>query len=127
MKELHEILLKAQTFVQTQQNKTICSLVRRLMRDYPAESAERTKIWDALYEGFEAWPKFSGSVFYPVVDLSTEAVPKLLAAGCSQREIASMQLTECDNTKNFWTGSYGALRRELLDFLIDWTKPCAES
>ena len=127
MKELHEILLKAQTLVQTRQDKPICSLVRHFMCDYPAKSAEQPKIWDALYEGFQAWPKFSGSEVYPVIDLNAEAVPKLLAAGCSQREIASKQFAECVETKDFWTGSYGALRRELLDFLIDWTKPCAES
>lgn len=50
---------------------------------------------------FEKWPKFSGNEDYPIPD------PFL---GCPRRVYWNME--------NMWVGEYGALRIELLDFLI---------
>ena len=59
------------------------------------------------------WPNFSGNIDFPVPwERATPEYP-------AQRRAPYYAFRE----KNKWTGEYGELRRELLDFLIEKTTP----
>lgn len=56
-----------------------------------------------------SWPKFSGDVEYPVPPANPD-------------ETADTEFWHAFNRTTMWEGEYGALRMELLDYLIEVTK-----
>ena len=112
MKEhVHEALLKVKRLATPDQPRAICELL-----NYEFSSL--------LDEGFRAWPDFSGRNAYPVVELESDLAKELFSRTADKCAIAKSlhyRLMPWADTP------YGRKRRELLDFLIDWTKPCAES
>lgn len=58
---------------------------------------------------FIKWPKFSGSTVFPV------PCPELSSKGIAK---ARDRYITVKHTGDMWTGEYGELRKELLDFLI---------
>ena len=109
MKEhMHEALLKVKELATLDQPMTICGLL-----NYEFDGL--------LDEGFRAWPDFSGSNVYPVVELESDLAKELFsrtADKCATARTLYFDLMPWADTP------YGRKRRELLDFLIDWTKPC---
>lgn len=55
------------------------------------------------------WPKFSGNLNYPVPP-------------ANPGETAETEFWNAFNLETMWQGEYGALRMELLDYLIEVTK-----
>lgn len=103
--ELLEILLKIKQQV-PKECKGICDNVDLF---YPNELTDQLAA-DWLATKFCEWPLFSGDIDFPVPSLDS----------CSAD---TMYLV----TENYWTGDYGELRYELLDFLIqELTKELSE-
>ena len=75
----------------------ICYHVQEYMEDLYAEEGE---IEDLMDELFQRWPEFSGSVTYPVPGPKGQSPS---AAFC---------------TGNMWSGSYGAKRWALAEFML---------
>lgn len=59
--------------------------------------------WNLLFKEAEKWPHFSGDPMYPIPHPH-------------KRDLYPIHAYE--QAKNKWSGAYGALRYELLDFLI---------
>jgi len=95
----------------------ICyQLSERRRKHLEAVSAETDEVWDEIYDAwedaweelgalFEAWPKRSGSLTYPV--------PSADSLTCACRAFL-----DAEETGTLWQGEYGKLRMELLDFCI---------
>ncbi len=104
---LHEALKIVKEQVETgtaRPYRAICVALEKLELDTFVPVA------DQLQPLFERWPKYSGMGGYPV----PSPVSKFGAA-----EMYYYALEE----SLMWTGEYGDLRRELLDFLLEETKP----
>lgn len=95
---LHEALLKVKD--DPDQRLGICTNVDNHI--HPNDSLAVDQLLKRL---FVKWPKFSGDVVYPVPSPSAGESPK-----------RAFEMSR-------WVGPYGDLRRELLDFLIEQTKP----
>lgn len=59
---------------------------------------------------FETWPKFSGNIAFPVPDFRSD---------WDRYSRAGVIFWEC---YDYWSGEYGDLRKELLQFMIDSLK-----
>lgn len=109
---LHEALKVVKELVETDTimpYRGICAAldyrgVRVYTSSYPSTNA------DTFLALCKKWPKYSGSEGYPVP--STD--PKMSA--CSA-------FYDAMDRDVMWVGEYGALRMELLDFLIKETQP----
>lgn len=75
------------------------------------ESVRYGEVRNALTELFQLWPKFSGSVFYPVPDPTSDRDP-------------AWAYDDAAGYASMWDKrtSYGKLRWELLNFCIDKLK-----
>jgi hypothetical protein len=82
-----------------------CKQYKSLGICYYAGTGTDVRYIGLLEQYFVKWPKFSGSVGYPVPDPSG-------------RELPGNKFYQAINTEKMWTGEYGDLRRELLDCLI---------
>lgn len=126
MKErLHQGLIDVKLQATLEQSLAICDLLAYAVPYRTFESYEDyCEFCNLLYSGFKAWPDFSGTVAYPVVELESVLAKELL----SQTEDKSVIANILYHHLSPWADTpYGRKRRELLDFLIDWTKPCVES
>ena len=122
MKEhLHEALLKVKRLATPDHPFAICVSLRRVA-PYSSFGSHTNfcEFSNLRTAGFRAWPDFSGSVAYPVVEFESDLAKTLLSRIDDKDVIASMLY---DNLEPWADTPYGRKRRELLDFLIDWTKP----
>lgn len=98
-------------------NNHLRGVLRALLRVKNGEIDNRTNgiCWNAqalcgydtycvIEQGSKYWSNFSGDKNYPVPS--------------TNREVSSQDMYE-DIDGDMWTGEYGTLRYELLDFLID--------
>lgn len=74
-----------------------------------------TKATSWLYDHFALWPEFSGSKEYPVPPSKGFAKTHTTNL-CEAYYFAE---DAYDTRSELWTGEYGALRKDLLDFLIN--------
>ena len=82
----------------------ICAAVEKLELDSFVSAA------DQLRPLFKRWPKYSGFDLYPVPS--------------PDKTRTNLEMFYDALAKDaLWQGEYGALRKELLDFLIEETKP----
>lgn len=82
---------------------------------YYADRHSRSPVRAALDEGFAAWPKSNGRLAYPVPSPLSPLGPHRIY------KYASV-LNALWNVRDREFKEYAALRRELLDFLIDYLK-----
>lgn len=105
--DLHEALKVVKLKVETgtvESYHAICAAVDKLELDTFVPAA------DQLKPLFKRWPKYSGFEIYPV--------PSPDSARTSFEMFYYAQDKDA-----LWEGEYGALRMELLDFLIQETQP----
>lgn len=114
--DLHETLKIVKLRVETSTVKpynSICAALDQLELDaYGRTASSNTEgtVAHQLKTLFERWPKYSGTETYPVPSPD------------STRSADSMFYYALD-MDGMWTGPYGNLRKELLDFLIQETQP----
>ena len=95
---------------------------------------ERDGVGELRKQLFEEWPKYSGHACWPVPGHGTEEddglVYEYVMGRCNeeldfddQPRLAEMYFDAVKegvlHNGNFWTGRYGYLRRELMQFMID--------
>lgn len=83
-------------------SRGICSCVSFFLGN-----KDHNEIWELLNEGIRAWPRYSGWHSYPVEDKYNPNSPDI-------------QFVDASMARSMWIGRYGKLRKELLDFLINY-------
>ena len=112
-KELDQALLEALTALSAAVENGevpdygICKYLNQAFYGKEAsDSTRRFHIYDRMKYIFIGWPKYSGNCLYPVPE------PDHLGDG----HLAIIVY----NSQHKWTGPYGKLRKELLDYCIDY-------
>lgn len=106
MSQLLQALLTLRQQVDAGENNLyagICISVDEVMYINGVPMCDSTHARARRKEIFRTWPKFSGTLSYPVPSTN----PELSAEACFHF------------TSDKWSGEYGQLRRELLDYLIE--------
>ena len=122
-KNMHQMLLQGlkQLKVEVPQPRMgICDNIYNAMDDLfgenkswviPAEDGE-IDIFMWIQQVAQKWPKWSGDTHYPVPCPTNMGLPELKAG-------VHTPMDAYHHFHNVWEGAYGALRMELLDFLIE--------
>lgn len=108
----------------------ICEALYALTDRYDTTVAVASEIHRQMYNAYRAWPKFSGSVAYPVPapeggeEVKDYATSRGWPEPTSKHDLAAAAYCMYDQLpEGLWVGEYGALRRELLEFSIEYLRP----
>lgn len=124
MTPMHEMLLQGlkQLKVEVPQTRMgICDNIYNVMDDLfgeseswviPDEDGIEIDIFIWIQQVAQKWPKWSGDIHYPVPVPANMGLPELKAG-------VHTPIDAYQYFPNLWEGAYGALRMELLDFLIE--------
>ncbi|QJT71834.1 hypothetical protein TH1_152 [Shewanella phage Thanatos-1] len=130
-------------------NEGICFSINSIMKDFICDSINMndsnrihrlacmtsSKLQEYVTEHMQKWPKFSGNIAYPIkapesyvsfVTIGTTVIEMEEIKPHSVNDLGSYFAPECyvycSENLTLWKGDYGALREELLDFLIGHLK-----
>lgn len=109
MRSIHECLCHIRDNGPPSVRFGICYAVSELTSEYECTTY--------IVPMFREWPFFSGDVNYPVPD------PRCMPADMSSLEAMNAAHEKYKISRDLWTGAYGALRKDLLNFLIERTAP----
>lgn len=114
--KLHKVLtarlhqVNANSLSNYDRTRGICAFVDDGFEDAPNE--EYGCAVGILSAGFRAWPKFSGNTVFPV---PSPREPR------SKKDEKYAPGNAWIDTHDKWAGNYGESRRELLEFLVNFT------
>ena len=107
---LHHLLLQMQNM---HKYDSICFMLQDLHSRQSNTGYGSSGLEDYVAELVAEWPEYSGLLYYPI-----RPAPYITTCGDVREGFWAARRTGA-----LWMGEYGAARQNLLDFLIERTKP----